>query len=125
MAIRNDNYYDFSILYTPEKHNECIFMLTYELYTKNRAKMLIKVIKSGQDVNIKDKYGNTPLHLACFYNNKYIAKILLYHGASNKIVNMDNKLPSDMNIYDDKLSNYIKNYKDTYYNRISYLLSSF
>jgi len=39
------------------------------------------IIKAGADVNTKDKYGRTALHLASYYMHKQIVKILLDAGA--------------------------------------------
>ena len=42
------------------------------------AKLLIE---KGADVNAKDKYGYTPLHLTAIYNRPQMAQLLIKHGA--------------------------------------------
>lgn len=39
------------------------------------------MIERGDDVNVKDIWGMTPLHLASIYNSVDVAKLLREHGA--------------------------------------------
>ncbi|PFX12295.1 Tankyrase-1 [Stylophora pistillata] len=44
---------------------------------------IVKVLlKSGEDVNQKDKFGLTPLHLAAWYGQRDVVKLFLEHGAN-------------------------------------------
>lgn len=53
------------------------------------------VINNGADVNIKDKYGRTPLHVACKTGNLVICKLLLEFGASIDIKDNFGHTPCD------------------------------
>ncbi|XPV68928.1 MAG: ankyrin repeat domain-containing protein [Halarcobacter sp.] len=47
----------------------------------NDLKLVDYFIKSGTDINTKDKFGYTPLHLAARFNHLDIAKLLIKNGA--------------------------------------------
>lgn len=51
-------------------------------YDLNSAYIALKLIASGADVNIKDKKGNTALHLAVSSNLLYAVRFLIDKGAS-------------------------------------------
>ena len=48
---------------------------------ENRVDVASSVLGGGTDVNIRDKYGNTPLHSAAFCNSSDVAEILIKAGA--------------------------------------------
>ncbi|XP_045479291.1 26S proteasome non-ATPase regulatory subunit 10-like [Harmonia axyridis] len=47
------------------------------------------------DVDPRDSYGNTPLHLACEEDRQREAKLLVDHGASLDVRNAEKKTPLD------------------------------
>ena len=44
--------------------------------------------KTKSQINLQDKSGNTPLHLACQNNHKDTVSVLLHNGANTKIKNI-------------------------------------
>ena len=44
----------------------------------------------------RDADGRTPMHLAAFYNNTEVAKLLLEKGANANAVNNDGQTPGDL-----------------------------
>lgn len=62
--------------------------LLFRLIANNQKDKLNSVLKNNEDkldINIQDKDGDTPLHIAVFLCNLDIIKILINHGASIKI----------------------------------------
>jgi len=62
--------------------------LLFRLIANNQKDKLKFVLKNNQEnlnINIQDKDGDTPLHIAVFLCNLDIIKILINHGASIKI----------------------------------------
>ena len=51
------------------------------------------LIYAGANVNVVDRYGETPLHLAVEKNNTAIIKLLVDAGADEKIRNMYGRTP--------------------------------
>lgn len=49
-------------------------------------------IKSGEDLDVRDSFGSTPLHVACFFGRTSIASLLLNSDASREIRNNDGLL---------------------------------
>lgn len=47
-------------------------------------------------VDIRDVYGNTPLHLACEEDRQEEAKLLVQNGASLETKNKEEKTPLDL-----------------------------
>lgn len=47
-------------------------------------------------LNIRDTYGNTPLHLACEEDRQEEAKLLVQNGASLDTKNKEEKTPLDL-----------------------------
>jgi ankyrin repeat protein len=52
---------------------------------KDKLNLVLKNNKENLDINIQDKDGDTPLHIAVFLCNLDIIKILINYGASIKI----------------------------------------
>ena len=52
-----------------------------------------QLIKAGAEVNIVDKKGQTPLHLAVLTNRPEIVHLLLQHGANSFVQDKENKTP--------------------------------
>lgn len=50
------------------------------------------LIGNGADVNLKDEFGNTPLHHAAFYGSLNVATILINNGARLE-ENVDGETP--------------------------------
>ena len=62
--------------------------LLFRLIANNQKDKLSSILKNNEenlDINIQDKDGDTPLHIAVFLCNLDIIKILINHGASIKI----------------------------------------
>ncbi|MGC9105409.1 MAG: ankyrin repeat domain-containing protein [Thermoprotei archaeon] len=56
-----------------------------------RVKYLVEIHQC--DVNIRDKDGNTPLHLAAWYGYLDIVKFLVEHGADVNARNAEGNTP--------------------------------
>ena len=63
---------------------------------KNNAKFVEYFIKKNDDVNKKNKNGDTPLHLAFKIGNYEIIRLLLENGANLKIKNKKGFTPFDI-----------------------------
>ncbi len=48
------------------------------------------------DVKVADYEGNTPLHLACIYNQEVIIKYLIQYKAPLKVTNSRGQTPLDL-----------------------------
>lgn len=60
---------------------------------------IVKMLLEYNDklkVNVRDAYGNTPLHLACEEDRQEEAKLLVQNGASLDIKNKEEKTPLDL-----------------------------
>ncbi len=55
-----------------------------------------KLVECGADVNIQDRNGNTPLHLAYLRRDQEMINFLLDKGADQNLKNNSNETPSDM-----------------------------
>lgn len=66
--------------------------LHYAIFNKNKDE-IVKLVKSGEDVNIQNYDGNTPLHLAVLHDSCEIAKLLLNLGAQKNIKNEFGDIP--------------------------------
>lgn len=53
----------------------------------NDRERVINLIQKGVNVNSRDQNGDTPLHLAVYYNNVEVVKILIRYGANPRIKN--------------------------------------
>jgi len=76
-----DNYYE-----NPkniDNNKLCLFNpILFTLVVNNQKKDLILILKNNKNnINIQDKDGDTPLHIAIFLCNYEIIKILLDNGA--------------------------------------------
>jgi cytohesin len=58
--------------------------------------MLKVLLAAGAKHNIKDKSGNTPLHLAAFNFNAEGVRLLLAGGADPRVKNREGKTPIEM-----------------------------
>lgn len=66
--------------------SEAKFDTLEELVYKNDLDALKKEIQNGMDVNLQNKYGWTPLHMAIRRNRKEMVSYLLEQGADiNKV----------------------------------------
>ncbi|GJQ78823.1 hypothetical protein Trydic_g2665 [Trypoxylus dichotomus] len=59
------------------------------------VKTLLKY-KDKLKIDCRDTYGNTALHLACEEDRQDEAKLLIEHGASVEVLNLDKKTPLDL-----------------------------
>jgi ankyrin repeat protein len=93
IKIINNNFNDIdinnSVNFNNYKFNKQNFNpLLFKLIANNKKDKLNLVIKNNQnnlDINIQDKDGDTPLHIAIFLCNLDIIKILIKYGADTKI----------------------------------------
>jgi len=51
------------------------------------------MVNKGSNINVKDNHGNTPLIIACFFNNDKIIKLLVEKGANIDVTNKKNHSP--------------------------------
>ncbi|KAM7440842.1 Poly [ADP-ribose] polymerase tankyrase-2 [Porites harrisoni] len=49
---------------------------------RGQYKTVKTLLKSGEDVDLRDQFSLTPLHLACWYGQESVVKLLLQHGAN-------------------------------------------
>ncbi len=87
--INNDIDINNSVNFNNYKFNKKHFNpLLFKLIANNQKDKLNLVLKNNQnnlDINIQDKDGDTPLHIAIFLCNLDIIKILIKYGADTKI----------------------------------------
>ncbi len=55
-----------------------------------------KLVECGADVNIQNRNGNTPLHLAYLRRDQDMINFLLDKGADRNLKNKNNEIPSYM-----------------------------
>jgi ankyrin repeat protein len=82
----NNFYKDTVLLYSVyynlnnyEGFNRHIFINTNKI--ENRYEVVECLLKNGANVNIKNKYGSSPLHMASSNEYYYICKLLVEYGA--------------------------------------------
>lgn len=73
-------------------YNQC------KIDTPDSLNKIIYFIENGANINFINNTGNTPLHVACFYECKNIIFYLLEHGADYNIKNKSDKTPIDLMI---------------------------
>ncbi|CAN5149750.1 hypothetical protein BH09DEP1_BH09DEP1_4310 [soil metagenome] len=57
------------------------------------SKCLVQIIEAGANINARNNYGETALHLAAWEGNSCTASILLHYGADKEICDNDNHTP--------------------------------
>ena len=62
----------------------------FEAIRKNDIETVESMIQSGQDVNVKDVFGSSPLHVAIEHERLDIAEMLIDAGAE-RIINLKTK----------------------------------
>jgi ankyrin repeat protein len=67
----------------------------YQLYKKKDAPIIDQCIRWGAHINVKDIYGDTPLHNAAITNKKDIIPLLLFHDADHEAKNNRKKTAFD------------------------------
>ena len=65
-------------------------------------------------IDIQNKYGNTPLHLAALLDDMNSIETLLLYKPNIKIHNNDNETPIDI-AYDDNIRQFLMNRKNVFY----------
>lgn len=78
------------------QHHEYLQQELFLSIKENDSKKLRKLIESGADVNIKNNYKNTPLHIACSKNLVEICEILIESRASLNCINGNGDTPLDI-----------------------------
>jgi ankyrin repeat protein len=85
----------------------------------NNIRYVKKLLIHGASVNIKDKSGNTPLHLV---KDIEIAKLLIDYGADKHAMNDKNKrVVSVLAKNDSELSRFVLNYRNDRFDDLSTL----
>jgi ankyrin repeat protein len=51
------------------------------------------LLERGADINVRNRFGETPLHLASFNGVLEVVRLLLEHGADEQAKNNDGKTP--------------------------------
>ncbi|XP_063611079.1 26S proteasome non-ATPase regulatory subunit 10-like [Penaeus indicus] len=65
--------------------------------SKGNVRVMVRLLQCNMcSVNIQDKEGNTPLHLACEEERLAAVRLLLEHNASTSMVNKAGKSPLQM-----------------------------
>ncbi|ANB50514.1 putative ankyrin repeat protein [Powai lake megavirus] len=59
---------------------------------------IVSKLITGENINLKNSDGNTPLHIAITMNDPNIVELLLNKGANKTFVNIHNKNPVDLSI---------------------------
>jgi len=54
-----------------------------------------RLIREGENINVKNVYGHTPLHLAAYKGYVEVVKLLISSGADHTKKNTAGKLPVD------------------------------
>ncbi|EAY13677.1 hypothetical protein TVAG_388190 [Trichomonas vaginalis G3] len=62
----------------------------------NNNDMIEFLISNGVNINMKNFYGNRPLHIAALLSNKEGAEILISHGAEINSLNKNSQTPLDI-----------------------------
>lgn len=76
----------------------------FEAISKNKIKRIKELLSSGIDVNTKNEYENTFLHIACLNNNIEIVKLLLTHPKIDvNSKNKDGQTPLYVACYDNNV----------------------
>ncbi len=68
----------------------------FEAVKKGDQKKVAALIKKGVDVNVKGKYGSTPLHFAAKRGRIKVMKLLMQNGANVNFKNYRSKTPLDL-----------------------------
>ena len=81
----------------------------FESIEKNDFQTFRKLIDNGIDVNIRDIFGNTPLHLAVMRNNALMMWYLIKHKAGINTKNNFGETPISLAVdYDSDLMLYVE-----------------
>ena len=77
------------------------------------------LLKEGADINYRNKYGNSPLHIAAAAGSMRLVSVLLKHGAKVGLVDYNGKTPLEKairnghnDVADILLRNGAKNYEE-------------
>jgi ankyrin repeat protein len=103
------------------RRHKCFFRRTilHMLVLFNNIRYVKKLLIHGASVNIKDKSGNTPLHLV---KDIEIAKLLIDYGADKHAMNDKNKrVVSVLAKNDSELSRFVLNYRNDRFDDLSTL----
>ena len=65
----------------------------YQAIKNNDLQEVKKLINEGAALNVKNEYGNTPLHFAAYYGHTNIVRYLIEKGANIYIENNDGEIP--------------------------------
>ncbi|EAX98798.1 ankyrin repeat protein, putative [Trichomonas vaginalis G3] len=76
--------------------------------------MIEFLISNGANVNQRNSFGNTPLHVAALFSNKENAEILISHGAEINSLNKNGQTPLDIAVirYRKQNEDFLKNHQE-------------
>lgn len=61
--------------------------------TYDSENVIKKLLAAGADINLKENYGNTPLHLAVKHRNIEVVRLLIEAGANLNVIDKCNRTP--------------------------------
>ncbi len=76
---------------TADYHHSPLFSVAYA-YSGN-VEIAAMLLEKGADINLRDRYGSTPLHYALYQKKKELAKFLIEQGADINAVTSTNATP--------------------------------
>jgi ankyrin repeat protein len=72
--------------------------------------IILLLLTEGARINVQDKYGFTPLHMAVTQRNLPLVKTLIEHGADKSVITQNRETPLDLALINDykKISCYLR-----------------
>lgn len=88
-ARGNETLVEFLLANGADPHRRCLFGCTALHDGQQRVAVAARLIRYGAQVNARDDMGQTPLMLACDFNNIPLVRLLMAHQASLDIKSED------------------------------------